>query len=274
MPIAQLNGITLSYSVHGDGEPVLLLMGTGSPGRVWDLHQVPALVKAGYRAITLDNRGIPPSSECAEGFSMDDLVADAAALIEHLGFGPVAVVGTSLGARMAQELALARPDLVSRAVCLAAHGRSDPLSRAMTAGECALHDAGTVLPPQLHAAFTAIQNLSPRTLADPRAVQDWLEVFEFGGSAVGPGVRAQLALGDQPDRLAAYAGIRVPLLAVAYADDLVVLPSRVREVADAVPGARYVEIAGCGHYGYLERPAAVNEVVLAFLAETRVTTPG
>jgi pimeloyl-ACP methyl ester carboxylesterase len=267
--LAELNGITLSFAVHGRGDPVLLLMGTGSPGRVWDLHQVPALVAAGHQAITLDSRGIPPSSECAQGFTIDDLVADAAALIEHLAVGPVAVIGTSLGARVAQELALAHPELVSRAVCLAAHGRTDPLQRAMTAGECALHDAGIVLPAPLHAAFTAIQNLSPRTLADERAAQDWLEVFEFSGGPTGPGVRAQLALGEHPDRLAAYAGIRVPLLAVAFVDDLVIPPRRVREVADAVPGARYVEVEGCGHFGYLERPEAVNEVVLAFLAEAR-----
>jgi pimeloyl-ACP methyl ester carboxylesterase len=55
---------------------------------------------------------------------------------------------------------------------------------------------------------------------------------------------------------------------VAFADDRVIPPARVREVADAVPGSRYVEIDGCGHYGYLERPAAVNEVVLAFLADS------
>jgi pimeloyl-ACP methyl ester carboxylesterase len=269
VPLAELNGITLSYATHGRGDPVLLLMGTGSPGRVWGLHQVPALVADGYRAVTLDSRGIAPSSECAQGFTIDDLVADAAALITHLDAGPVAVIGTSLGARITQELALAHPELVSRAVCLAAHGRSDPLQRAMTAGELALHDAGIVLPPPLHAAFTAIQNLSPRTLADERTTQDWLEVFEFSGSAVGAGVRAQLALGEHPDRLAAYAGIRVPLLAVAFADDLVIPPRRVREVADAVPGARYVEVEGCGHFGYLERPDAVNEVLLAFLAEGR-----
>ncbi|OLT16121.1 alpha/beta hydrolase [Pseudonocardia sp. CNS-139] len=265
MPIVALNGVGLSYATHGAGPTVLLLMGTGSPGRVWELHQVPALVAAGFRAVTLDSRGIPPSSECPEGFTIDDLVADAAALVRHLDAGPVAVVGTSLGARVAQELALAHPELVARAVCLAAHGRADPLQRAMSRGERALHDAGIVLPPDYHAATSAVLNLSPRTLADPRRAQDWLDVLAFSGSAVGPGVRAQLALGDHPDRLAAYAAISVPLLAVAFADDRVIPPERTREVADAVPGGRYVEVADCGHFGYLERPEAVNAVILDFL---------
>src|SRR5437764_14344044 len=112
MPVVGLNGIRLSYQVMGTGELVMLVMGTGSPGRVWHLHQVPALVAAGYRVVTMDNRGIPPSDVCADGMTIDDLVGDTASLIQHLGDGPVRVVGTSLGSRIVQELALMRPDLV------------------------------------------------------------------------------------------------------------------------------------------------------------------
>ncbi|MCA1677269.1 MAG: alpha/beta hydrolase, partial [Actinobacteria bacterium] len=76
MPVVEVNGIRLSYQVAGSGELVVLVMGTGSPGRVWQLHQVPALVAAGYRVVTVDNRGIPPSDECASGMTIDDLVGD------------------------------------------------------------------------------------------------------------------------------------------------------------------------------------------------------
>lgn len=104
MPLAKLNGIDLNYDVTGDGPLVVLVMGTGSPGRVWRTHQVPILVKQGYRVVTFDNRGIAPSSECASGMTLDDLVADTAALVEHLGGGAARVVGTSMGARVTQEL--------------------------------------------------------------------------------------------------------------------------------------------------------------------------
>ncbi|GAY08792.1 alpha/beta fold hydrolase [Pseudonocardia sp. N23] len=258
-------GVRVSYTVHGpdDGALMVLVMGTGSPGRVWNLHQVPAFTAAGHRVATLDNRGIPPSDECAGGMTLDDMAGDVAALVELLG-APARVVGTSLGARIVAELALARPDLVGQAVLLAAHGRPDPLQRTLSEGERALHDAGIELPPRYHAAITAQQNLSRRTLADPVAVQDWLDLFEFSGSRVGPGVRAQLELADD-DRLAAYRGVRVPTLVVGFADDMVLPPHLSREVADAIPGARYVELADCGHFGYLERPDAVNALVLEFV---------
>ena len=266
MPVVELNGISLSYQVQGQGDLVVLVMGTGSPGRVWHAHQVPALVGAGYRVATFDNRGIPPTDECAGGMTIDDLVGDTAALIEHLGGGPVRIAGTSLGARVTQELALARPDLLSHAVMLGTHGRTDPVRRTLSLGERALHDAGIKLPNQYYAGITAVQNLSPRTLADPAAAKDWLDIFEFTGSTVGPGVRAQLALHDFPDRLADYARISVPALVVGFADDRVLPPHLAHEVADAIPGARYAEVADAGHFGYLERPNEVNRLLLEFFA--------
>src|SRR5690349_19211843 len=81
MPVATVNGIALNYQVKGDrtkgtdvkggGPLVVLIMGTGSPGRVWELHQVPALVAAGYRVCTFDNRGIAPSFEAAGGMRIE-----------------------------------------------------------------------------------------------------------------------------------------------------------------------------------------------------------
>ncbi len=268
MPVVQLNGIRLNYQVTGSGELVVLVMGTGSPGRVWQLHQVPVLVAAGYRVATVDNRGIPPSDECASGMTIDDLVGDTAALIEHLGGGPARVVGTSLGSRVVQELALARPELVSQAVMMAAHGRPDPVQSMLSAGERALYDAGIELPSMYYAAITALLNLSPRTLNDRPAVQEWLDVLEFSGSGISAGVRAQLQVEDFPDRLAAYSKIRIPSLVIGFADDLMVPPYLAREVANAIPGARYEEIEGCGHFGYLERPAEVNKLLVTFFAAT------
>ncbi|MCA1706691.1 MAG: alpha/beta hydrolase, partial [Actinobacteria bacterium] len=197
---------------------------------------------------------------------IDDLVCDTAALIEHLGDGPARVVGTSLGARIVQELALARPDLVSQAVMMAAHGRPDPVQSRLSAGERALHDAGIELPSMYYAAITALLNLSPRTLNDRSAVQEWLDLFEFSGSGISAGVRAQLELEDFPNRLAAYRRIRVPSLVIGFADDLMVPSYLAREVAKAIPGARYEEIEGCGHFGYLERPDEVNKLLVKFFA--------
>jgi pimeloyl-ACP methyl ester carboxylesterase len=271
MTIITRDGVRISYDdCGGTGPLAVLVMGIGSPGRVWHTHQVPALRGAGFRVVTLDNRGVGGSDECAAGFTIDDMVGDVAALVEHLDAGPAAVVGTSLGARIVVELALARPDLVTRTVALAAHARLDPVQRAFTAGEIALADEKVVLPLGYHAAVAAMQNLSPATLRDEQTAQDWLDLLSYGGAAITPGHRAQLAVSMAlTDRTAAYRDVAVPLLAVAFADDVAIPPRLSREVADTVPGARYVEIPDAGHFGYLERPDEVNRVLLDFLAVRR-----
>ncbi|MGV9412782.1 alpha/beta fold hydrolase [Nocardia sp. NPDC003693] len=276
MPLATVNGISLNYQVKGDrargtdvkggGPLVVMIMGTGSPGRVWELHQVPALVAAGYRVCTFDNRGIAPSYEAADGMTIDDLVRDTAALIEFLDEGPALVVGQSMGSRVTQELALARPDLVRKAVFLAGHARLDQFQRTLSLGEHALDDSGVQLPAKYEAALTALMNLSPATMADVNAARDWLDLFEFTGGPVKPGVRAQRRMDHDFDRLAAYRAINVPCLSVGFADDRMIPPYLSREVADAIPGARYHEIPDAGHFGYLERPEAVNKILLEFFA--------
>ena len=267
---AQVNGIDIAYERSGSGPAVVMVMGSGSPGRVWRAHQAPALVSAGYEVITFDNRGIAPSSECAEGFTLDDMVADTAELIETLGIAPAFVVGTSLGARITQELALARPDLVRAAVMMATYGRTTVLQETFSAGERALYDSNIELPPEYEASITAELNLSRHTLADDRTTRDCLDVMMFSQQKMTPGMRAQLGVHtNEPNRLEAYRLIAVPTLVVGFTDDRRLPVELAREVADAIPAAEYAQVDKAGHFGYLEQPAQVNRLLVDFLARHR-----
>ncbi|MCX5208784.1 alpha/beta hydrolase [Kitasatospora sp. NBC_00240] len=270
MSIATVGGTRLHYDDsppggRADGEPVVLVMGAGGRGRAWHLHQVPALTAAGYRVITYDSRGVPPSDPGEAGLTVGDLAADLAGLIEHLDAGPCRLVGTSLGAHVVQELLLTRPDLATAAVLMATRGRDDELRAAAVRAEIELMDSGITLPPRYHAALQALQNLSPHTLNDDLEVSDWLSVFEQSLSA-GPGLRHQTAITPDPGRLAAYARITTPCLVIGFADDLVTPPHLVAEVARAIPGAAHRLVHHAGHYGYLEQPEEVNRQILAFFA--------
>jgi len=267
MPSIVAGGVTLHYEEAGQGPPVLLLPGSGARGRTWSLHQVPALVAAGYRTIALDNRGAGKSGPAAPGLTAGDLVADTIAVIERVAGGPCRLVGTSMGAYIAQELLLVRPELATRAVLMASRARPDPMSRALAAADRELADSGTVLPPAYDAASRALQNLSPSTLADPEAAQDWLDILEMSPTDwTDPGLRAQIDVAMDTDRRSAYARIAVPTLVISFAHDLVAPPVRGRELAEAIPSASYTQIPDAGHYGYLEQPEAVNEALLGFLA--------
>jgi pimeloyl-ACP methyl ester carboxylesterase len=260
--LIDLDGTRLSYADQGAGPAVLLIAGSAARGRTWHLHQVPALVAAGYRVVTYDSRGIPPS-DVPERITMADLVADAAGLIDRLGLAPCRVAGSSMGARVTAELCLSRPELVDRAVLMAGFGRPRAFLTALSDAEQALRAGGHRLPDEYLAVVRAMQNLSPRTLADDRKARDWLDIFEFPGA--GPAEGSHLELDERSDRLGAYTRIRVPCLVLGFADDLIAPAAGGREVAAAIPGARYAEIPDAGHYGYLEQPGPVNTELLTFL---------
>ncbi|MEU0561107.1 alpha/beta hydrolase [Dactylosporangium sp. NPDC006015] len=265
MPFVNVGAVTLHYEESGSGDAVVLVAGTAARGRTWRLHQVPALVAAGYRAITFDNRGVSPSDPAKTGLTVDDLVADTAGLIERLAGGPCRLVGSSMGAHVVQELLLARPDLATQAVLMASRGRPDAMSRALAAAERALYDERVRLPGVYDATTRAVQNLSPSTLQDEQAVQDWLDLFEMSPADVtDAGLRPQLDVELDTDRLAAYRRIGTPTLVLSFADDVMAPAARGRELADAIPGAQYAEIPAAGHYGYLEQPDAVNDAMLTF----------
>ncbi|GAA2539983.1 alpha/beta fold hydrolase [Winogradskya consettensis] len=264
MPSISVGDVTLTYEESGRGAPVLLLAGTGASGRSWWLHQVPALVAAGHRVITPDNRGTGGSGPAGPGLTIADLVTDTANLITQLVGGPCHVVGTSMGAYITQELLLVRPELVNRAVLMASRARPDPVSTALAAADRALADSGIELPPEYDAVTRALQNLSPATLADPESAQDWLDILELSPAAPADH-RAQLDVTLTTDRRSAYARITTPTLVLSFADDLIAPPAHGRDLAAAIPGAAFTTIPATGHYGYLEQPDEVNKAMLEFL---------
>jgi pimeloyl-ACP methyl ester carboxylesterase len=261
MPSLEVAGTTLTYTVHGTGDPIVMIMGAGGRAHTWHAHQVPAFAAAGHQVVIFDNRGSEPG--VVEPFTLDHLVDDTAALLVALDLSPCRVVGVSLGAIIAQELSLARPELVCHAVFMATRGRTDTLRRAMVSAEIEQSEQGSHQPAVHLALRRAMQNLSQHTLRDDSRADGWLALLE-APLDTSAGYRNQLASTLVPNRLKEYASIRVPSMVIAFADDLITPPHLGREVADAIDGCRYKEIPHCGHYGYLERPGRVNEAILDF----------
>lgn len=271
MPPATVNGVRLDYRVDGpsEGDPVLLVCGTGQPAFSWQLGPVPRLVEAGYRVVTYDNRGVPPSEAPPPPYSVFGMAEDAAGMIEHLGIGPCRVAGLSLGALITQELALARPELVRAAVMMGTVGRQNAILRAWAKGNLEAARAGVVLPRLLDAVIMAREVLSPAHQLDDSYVGPLLEMIASVPAWEGPGREGQLAAdAAYDDRLGALAGVTVPSLVVGFEHDLMTAASLCREVAEAIPGARYAEVPGCGHMGPFEDADTTLGHVLEFFAKT------
>lgn len=264
MPVAELNGIRMNYDTTGDGEPVVLVMGTGARGRTWHLRQVPALVAAGFSTVTFDSRGVPPTRASTDDWTIDDMVRDTVALIDHLGLGACRFVGFSLGSYVVQELALAYPQRVRQLALIAARGRTDPFHQAITRAEIGLVERGVDVGEAFYGAVDTLRLVSPRTFQDEEQLAIWLESFQMARATSTSAVLPQLRIEIMPNRLAAYRSITVPTLVIGFENDVVSPAYLGREVAQSIYRARYVEIEGVGHLGYLESPEEVNKQLLEF----------
>ncbi|MEI6254987.1 MAG: alpha/beta fold hydrolase, partial [Mycobacteriaceae bacterium] len=177
------------------------------------------------------------------------------------------LVAMSMGAFIAQELMLVRPDLVTQAALMGTRGRVDTTRIAFRTADLELADADIDLPPSFGAKIRILENFSPKTINSPM-VEEWLQMFTAFPLKRTPGWRAQLAVAPLENRLPAYRSIPNEVLVIGFADDVITPPALGREVGEAIPKGRYVQIANAGHLGFLERYEAVNKAVLDFFAGT------
>lgn len=267
MPSARLRDATVHFDVHGRGPDVLLLPPAGTRSAIWDRYQVPALVAAGYRVTTVEARGTQPGTAARYAAGIDDLVDDVVAVMDLLALPPSCVVGSSLGAMIAQELLITHPQRVRGAVLVGTRGRCDAFRSRMARAQAERLRTATVADFTDLDALTQLATLfGAATLADDVAVADWFSLIRTF-PLVGPGPASHYAATVIADRRPALASVAAPCLVIGFAEDVVTTTGQCREVAAALPDGRYVEIAGCGHFGFIERPDEVNEEIVRFLKE-------
>ncbi len=121
MPEARVNGVRISYEDGGSGLPVLFIHG-GYGGAASTLAPAPPVIRTvlapdAFRVVTYDRRCCGQSEYVEAGYALEDLAADGAALLDHLGIERALILGTSAGGPIALQFALSRPERVI-ALCL------------------------------------------------------------------------------------------------------------------------------------------------------------
>jgi pimeloyl-ACP methyl ester carboxylesterase len=115
-------GTDVYYEVHGDGPPVLMVHGAFGATRQFG-GLLPAVAR-GRSAVLVDLQGHGRTADRPERFSYERFADDCAAVLEHLGTGPVAALGYSMGGGTVQQLAFRHPGLVSKLAVISAPFRS------------------------------------------------------------------------------------------------------------------------------------------------------
>ena len=257
MPLTITDNTSIDYDVQGEGPPLLLINGLGF-GRWGWFKQIPAFTRH-FETITFDIRG-----ERGLRNGVADLTGEVVALLDHLGVGKTHVLGTSLGGFVAQELALARPDLVDRLVlvCTSYGGRGP---QAMSPGALAdMMGLGT-----FSAEAAARKALAAATGEAYRSEKP--EEFEqivrwrLADSPSAVSYYEQAKAGARFDLSGDVGHITSPTLVIHGAEDRYVPPANARALAEAIPGAKLRYLEDAGHLVFVERFADVNREVVRFL---------
>lgn len=259
MQFAKVNGVTLHYQVIGAGESAPLLVFSNSLGtdfRIWRDVIVRFVGKCAI--LTYDKRGHGLSDVGKTPCSIDDHVADLAALLDHLGQKDAILCGLSIGGLIGQGLAASRPDLVKALVlCDTAHriGTEEKWNQRIDAirGSGIEAVADGVLegwftaPFRKSAEFAGYRNMLIRQPVD--------------------GYTGSCAAVRDADFTESSSRLDLPAICVVGDQDAATPPDLVLQLARLVPNARYEVIAGAGHIPCVEQPDKLVDIIKAFMEE-------
>ena len=265
MPKVKVGDVNIYYEIHGEGEPLLLIMGYAASSGQW-FRQIPGLSRE-YRVVAFDNRGTGQSDKPDIPYSMEMLSRDVAGLLDALGIDASHICGHSMGGMIAQDFALRYPDRVITLIlgatsCGGVHTIApdektitflfDPERRLRLSPEEAARES---LPficsqefidnnPDIVEQFIAkgVEHLTP------------LHVYTR---------HAEALMGyDTYDRLPQ---IKAPTLVICGTADRLLPIENSRLLASRIPNAELVVLENMDHGFYIEAAEEANKAILDFL---------
>ena len=264
--------VTIAYETFGDpatGEPLLLITGLDFQMVWWPDAFCEQLAGRGFAVVRFDNRDSGLSTKFGSAkrenpflallgrtkpsYTTLDMLDDAIAVMDEVGWKNANVMGVSMGAALAQALALYHPERVRTLVC----GAGVPAD---------VNGAGALRYIRF-GIFTKLRKIKPgttraeeignlveifRTFASPGYPfpEDWAQSVATVSHDRSPrdptSTQRQLAAG-RAQKIPAISGISVPTLVFCGADDPLIKPKGSKDIAARIPGATLVIYPGMGH---------------------------
>ena len=293
MPHAKANGLEIYYETHGDpsGAPLLLIMGLGAQMSRWSPQLIGELTAAGHRVIAFDNRDVGLSEKLdaagapdmgavmaavREGkpapvaYTLEDMAADAAGLLDALGVKRAHIVGASMGGMIAQLVAADHPHRTLSLTSIMSTTGNPELPRATPEAMARLStpspDPNTDLEGFLASAVEGARVMGSKYPPDEAQVRAQ-SLADYQRSYYPVGFQRQYAgIMASPDRRPKLRTITAPTVVIHGEDDPLVPLAGGRDTAQNIPGAELRIVPGVGH----EMPEPVRgEFVAGILAAVR-----
>jgi pimeloyl-ACP methyl ester carboxylesterase len=279
MALARANGISIEYEVFGpkDGVPLLLIHGFAQQSIAWSPEWIDGFSRAGMKVISYDNRdtglsqkwdGVIPNFPETVPYTLSDIAADAAGLLDALGIDSAHILGASMGGMIAQLVALEhRSKVRSMTILFSTPGDPDLPRSTREAQEALLalpsgDDRASVIEHVL-VSRTAYGSKGIAQNAD-RVAQHIGQCYDRMYYPEGALRHWSAILAERPrgERLRK---LDLPALVLHGLDDTLIPPAHGRRIAECIPGAVYHEIAGWGHDIPLGLIPRLHELIVPFI---------
>jgi len=256
MPYFDYNGINLYYEKAGAGPPLFMVNGLGGDTRLWSFL-LPHLNES-FTTIVYDMRCAGKSDKPAEPFCIADLSDEAYALIQHLGYDAVSLLGFSMGGMVALEMALNHSDKLDKLILVSAM----PATTKMYP-----------IPDFVMKLFVRT-DISPRLItmiydvifgSDFRKAHPAQEYIDFKMNDDNPQPAGaylnQLNAIKSFDVRSKVQDINLPTLIVAGNEDLIIPPKNAKWLNEHISGSRLTVFDKVGHVVPIERPKELADQV-------------
>jgi pimeloyl-ACP methyl ester carboxylesterase len=238
-----VNGIQIAYDRHGSGTPLVFLHGYPLDHTIWD--EIVPLLEGDFDLVAPDLRGFGQSTLVEEQYSIADMAADVAALLDELGIENTYVVGHSMGGYVALAFVRNYPEraLGLGLVSSQALGDSPERKQGRYASADEIMRTGVE---------TVVESMSPKLSPDER-VQAFVRRLIAAQRPAGL-ANALKAMAERFDSTLVLPSFMFPVVLVHGSADELIPVERAQEIKAAIKHAHLAELPGTGHMPMMEAP--------------------
>jgi 3-oxoadipate enol-lactonase len=259
------DGTRIHYEVTGKSgaTPVLMIQGLGASKNAWNLQRIAMATR--FRIISFDNRGAGRSDKPAEPFTLEQMADDAIAVLDAAGIDTAHVVGASMGGVISQIVAVKFPHRVRSLTLVCTACRNHPWRQellqtwAKTAADKGMIEVGKV---------------AAQWVMSPRSFRRLVPAFTWMGPLAALRPRHSFVsqidaiLNTREDLVDQLSTITAPTMVIVGNQDILTPRGDSEEIAERIPNAELVVIAGAAHGLMMEHSSTFNRILIEFLQRT------
>ncbi len=264
MPFADINGTTLYYEEHGEGDETLFF-GHGVLLNHHLFDEQVAFLKDQYRCIVWDFRGHGESEVATDGYDLNNQALDVVKLADHLGIDKFHYAGLSMGGFIGIRLGIHHQERLRTLILIDTTSQPkstlDKLKFAIT--DMVVKQSG--LKPW---AKFVIESYFGKTFCNDENSRDKYQQWThyIGEIDVDGATRANKVVTNREDVTDQLYKIEVPTLIIVGDEDVLTPIGHARNMADHIPHSKVAVIPYAGHCSTVEQPEAVNKALQDFLS--------